>query len=198
MKDRNKENLFRLFDEAESRIIEAEKKEEQQKQEKRLRIQKEAEEEERKRKLKTESIALSIITLISDVLSNAKTRKGNITLVDENLGRLSDARDDKSYSSYYSLEDSVLTICLNYSNGYMDRDHYGYGECFLGKYKKSYDTTTDDNGVDYAYLQDILSQYNIDIERQQQQHSPSMEYREDDIVIIKVNRKQKEITQPKK
>jgi hypothetical protein len=108
----------------------------------------------KQRLLHTEEVAKAILKLVSGIMHNANKEYGSIDNLDHDLGTLGTSNIDAKNTGYY-FNDEGLTIDLNYTRAEM------WGNLFTVR------NFVDD--VDFEYLQEILSEYGIEISRDEHQ-----------------------------
>lgn len=183
-------DIVGLFETADKRIDEQEKKEriyEQQRriQEQEANVSRRKIERQRLIRMKetTEKYATSMLGLISLILADTRTKKGKVEKYFDkfqDIGRLCN-QSEKVYcvlkslktESVYNIDNEGLTIILNYSTEHSDVCH-------------------EDNGlrdIDWEYLESIFASYNISINRQQDEYVGNMFDENGEIIIISVSRK---------
>lgn len=160
--ENNENKLQKLFIEADERIklhnsdeIIAKNEEEERKQNEKLVYQK---------IWRTNLIASAIVGLVSNVLSNATSTKGEVVIPDNskdilgNLGTLS--------PSNFEIDDEKLSILLDYSSGIMYTGTWSDGKCFINKSLVDSEEYLDISGneISLPYLNEVLDTYDIKLE----------------------------------
>lgn len=160
--ENNGNKLQKLFIEADERIklhnldeIIAKNEEEERKQNEKLVYQK---------LWRTNLIASAIVGLVSNVLSNATSTKGEVVIPDNSkdiLGNLSTLS-----SSNFEIDDEKLSILLDYSSGTMDTGIWGDGKCFINRSLVDSEEYLDISGkeISLPYLNEVLDTYDIKLE----------------------------------
>lgn len=160
--ENNGNKLQKLFIEADERIklhnldeIVAKNEEEERKQNEKLVYQK---------LWRTNLIANAIVGLVSSVLSNATSTKGEVVIPDNSkdiLGNLSTLS-----SSNFEIDDEKLSILLDYSSGTMDTGIWGDGKCFINRSLVDSEEYLDISGkeISLPYLNEVLDTYDIKLE----------------------------------